>query len=471
MKVKINHNFLYEVEHLVKTFIPNMKFVDHDEALLNIIEPLGDQVKVMATCGSFHHEEIVENQTRAIKRGNSRVIYDVLSKYFQHENPYGTLVGVRPVKLVHEMLELGLSDEMILETLYKNHRISEEKRELLLEIGKREAPYLKDKMDQRYLSLYICIPFCPTRCLYCSFPSNDMKKKKHVVVPYLEALMKSIQAAYEDIQANKKIVDCIYIGGGTPSILSNDQFKSLLGQLDTYFNLKGLKEFTIEAGRPDTIDHEKLVTFKENHVSRICINPQSMNEKTLNLIGRDHHGVSIDTCYELAKKVGFNSINMDIILGLPDEDLDDVKKTIRKIVAMSPENITVHTLAVKTSSRLKEKLEAYNMTQGELVEGMLAYTEETLRNAGYVPYYMYRQKNMVGNFENVGYCKPGYESLYNIRIIEEQHNILALGAGAVSKRCFPNEDRFQRIANIKGVETYIERIDEVIKKTSTFFKI
>ncbi|MCH4888299.1 coproporphyrinogen dehydrogenase HemZ [Acidaminobacter sp. JC074] len=471
MKVKINHEFHYEVEHLLKTFVDKVDFVDDDEELLNTIIEEEDAFRVEATIKEITYSELSAKDKRAVKRSNSRVLYDLMSKITGKVNHYGTLVGVRPVKLVHEMLEKQMSDQEISEKLYMNHRISEKKRALLLEIGKREAPYLADVYDDSLVSLYICIPFCPTRCLYCSFPSNDMRKKGSLVESYLECLHKEIDHAYENLIKYGKKVDCIYIGGGTPSILRDDQFETLLSKLDKYFDTSSLKEFTIEAGRPDTITADKLQVFKDHHVSRICINPQTMNQKTLGLIGRDHSVDSINSVYEVASGFDFRSINMDLILGLPDEDLEDVKKTIDSVLDLSPTNITIHTLAVKTSSRLKETLDKYNMTQSELVEAMLEYTEETVRKAGYVPYYMYRQKNMVGNFENVGYCKPGYESLYNIRIIEEKHNILALGAGAVSKRCFPREDRFQRIANIKGIEAYIERIDDVIKKGHTFFEM
>lgn len=471
MKIFINHEYVYEVGHLVKTFTGDFEFTEDQSDIINLIHIEDDQVTVTAKGRGLVFTEEISNDKRLIKRANARVLYDLLSKIFNKENPYGTLVGVRPVKLVHEMLAIGMSDATIKETLYKNHRISERKQNLLLEVGKREAPFLLDQFDTDKLSLYICIPFCPTRCLYCSFPSNDMRHKGKLVAGYLECLHKEIDAAVKNLKTYNKTVDCIYIGGGTPSILSAVEFDGLLSKLDKHFDLKNLGEFTIEAGRPDTINEDKLKVFKQYHVTRICINPQSMNEKTLDLIGRDHLAKDVTEKFDLAKSFDFDSINMDLILGLPDEDLEDVKTTIEKVLLLEPDNITIHTLAVKTSSRLKEKLEAYKMTQSELVEEMLDYTEDVLRRAGYVPYYMYRQKNMVGNFENVGYCKPGKESLYNIRIIEEKHNILALGAGAVSKRCFPEEDRFQRVANIKGIETYIERIEDVINKGRTFFEM
>ncbi len=472
MKVKMNHEYAYDVQHLLKIFGLELEKVEDSEELLNTVTIEGEIAFISASIGETRFDEQVDaTSKRSVKRANSRVVYDVISTVLGKTSPYGTLVGVRPVKLVHEMLDQGFEEDVIRQKLYDNHRISPEKLDLLIEIGKREQPFLKDKFDDKNLSMYICIPFCPTRCLYCSFPSNDLRQKGKLVDAYLTCLHKEIDAAYELIKTHDKLVDCIYIGGGTPSILSAEQFEELIGKLNNYFNLTNLKEFTVEAGRPDTITEDKLAVLEKYHVSRICINPQSMNGKTLQLIGRDHTVEAIDETYKLSRNYAFDSINMDLILGLPDEDLEDVKATIDHIVALNPENVTIHTLAVKTSSRLKEMLDKYKMTQSDLVEEMLKYSETKLRACGYVPYYMYRQKNMVGNFENVGYCKEGKESLYNIRIIEEQHSILALGAGAVSKRCFPDEDRFERIANVKGIEDYISRIDDVIKKSATFFKI
>ncbi|MBN2796676.1 MAG: coproporphyrinogen dehydrogenase HemZ [Clostridia bacterium] len=476
MRVFVNHSFEYEVEHLIKTFEHDVEFVaDAQEAdLVNVIDyhdhsaylkvVLDGEVEKNIQLG----EDSYENK-RLIKRNNTLLIYDVLTKHFHKTNPWGTLVGVRPGKIVQHMLDLNMAENDIDQVLYDKYRIETNKRKLLMDVAKHERPYLQDIYDKP-LSLYICIPFCPTRCLYCSFPSNDLKQKGRLLEDYLQALHHEIDAMYDLIQKNKRLVDCIYIGGGTPSVLSSQQFMILFQKLDDYFHLKTLKEFTVEAGRPDTITKEKLDVFKVFHVSRICLNPQSMHDKTLNLIGRSHSAEAILDAYELIKSYDFDSINMDLILGLPDEDIEDVKETLDAVIQLNPENITIHTLAVKTSSRLKEKLEAYHMTQSEMVESMINIAQEKMMDNGYHPYYMYRQKNMVGNFENVGYAKLGKDSLYNIRIIEEMHDILALGAGAVSKKVNPLMNRFDRIANIKGLETYLERIEDVIEKKKVFFE-
>lgn len=475
MKVYINHDFKYEVEHLIKTFDQEIIWSDTPgkDVLENTIS-YGDIVEVSAKYNNHFSESIaltgdVHVDKRLIKRANARVIYDLLVSIYNKTNPWGTLVGVRPAKLVHALFEEGLTVAEVHERLYQDHRIEQSKRQLLIDVVMKERKYLDD-VQKRPLSLYLCIPFCPTRCLYCSFPSNDLKKKGKLVEPYLTSLLKEIDANYRRIKKANRQVDCIYIGGGTPSILTAEQFERLLGRLDQYFDLPSLKEFTIEAGRPDTITAEKLAVWEAFHVSRLCLNPQTMNNKTLGLIGRSHTVGAIKETFSLIRQYKFRSINMDLILGLPDEDLDDVQETLDAVVALGPENITIHTLAVKTSSRLKDKLAEYDMTQSEMVEEMLRRAEKAMASHDYYPYYMYRQKNMVGNFENVGYAKTGFESLYNMRIIEEQHDILALGAGAVSKLCFPDENRFQRIANIKGIEEYLERLDDVIEKQKTFFE-
>ncbi len=486
MKVLINHDFKYEVENLMKIFYKVEEFefiseVTSDIYLDNQVVYNKENVTITAKLINskkelLKSEKVIVNKDvhenkRIIKRANARVIYDLLAEYTNKSSEWGVLIGIRPVKIVHKHLDEGKSYEDIDKLLYNDHRISREKRNLLLDIAKRERQYIFEQNDLDKLSLYICIPFCPTRCLYCSFPSNDLRQKGKLVDRYLELLLKELDEAAKNIKKYKRDVDCIYIGGGTPSILSEEQFELLLSKLNNSFDLENLLEFTIEAGRPDTITKEKLEIFKNYHVDRICINPQSMSQKTLELIGRSHKVEDVVETYKLAKSFNFKSINMDIILGLPDEDVEDVVNTLDIITSLDPENITIHTLAVKTSSRLKEHLDKYNMSQEELVRNMLEESEQYMEKFNYKPYYMYRQKNMVGNFENVGYAKEGYESLYNMRIIEEKHDILALGAGAVSKKCFSEEDRFERIANLKGIEDYINRFDDAIKKGRAFFEL
>jgi len=476
MKIFVNHDFKYEAGHLIKAFGLKADFQDQADSadIVNTHRVLED--RVLITCqGPIVVEEVLWTQgvdpyevKRQIKHLNGKVLYKVLSHMSQKDLPWGTLVGVRPAKIVHSLLEAGQSIDQIKVYLADHFMISQEKIDLISQVALAELPFLEDVYDHP-ISLYISVPFCPSQCLYCSFPSNDLKLKGHLVGDYLKVLKREIQAAYEGVRDHKLLVDCLYIGGGTPTALTADQFEDILSLLDQYFDLKGLKEFTIEAGRPKTITADKLKVFKKYHVSRVCLNPQTMHEKTLSHIGRYHSVEDIIKTYDLVKSFDFDCVNMDLILGLPGETIEDVKATIQAVVDMGPENITVHTLAVKRSSTLNQKREDYALPEGEVIKEMVDLVGDLLKEKAYLPYYLYRQKNMAGNFENVGYALRGYESCYNVRIIEEQHSILALGPGAISKKCDPKRSYFDRIATIKGLEQYIDRQDEVVDRVRAFF--
>jgi len=417
----------------------------------------------------FHQDTVVTRRVLPVEGHGKvelkRAVYELLSRHFTPNSKWGILVGIRPVKIVHEMLDEGKAMSSIQKDLRDIYHIHPDKVELMTEIALKERPYLLPN-DPNAISLYICIPFCPTRCLYCSFPSNDLKSKGKRLPEYLEKLNIEIEHAVNHIKSLHKTVDCIYIGGGTPTSIDENQLENLLMNIKKNVDLSKVKEYTVEAGRPDTITLKKLELLKQHGVDRICINPQTMNEETLIRIGRRHSADSIIDIMDLANQVGFKSINMDIILGLPGESLKDAEQTIQSLIQLNPENITVHTLAVKKASRLHDEMASYELAHDAVVEDMLTYTDQILRQSIYSPYYMYRQKKMIGHLENVGYSKIGYESLYNMRIMEEKHSIVACGAGAVSKICEATENRFDRIANFKGLEDYLDRFDEIlIKKT------
>lgn len=344
-----------------------------------------------------------------------------------------------------------------------SYRISDEKIELALQIAEVERPYLVNAATDP-ISLYVCIPFCPTKCLYCSFPSNSMGQKGKLIEPYLDALIKEIKEVSAMIKENGKTVDCVYIGGGTPTSLNEQQLDRLLCALHTNIGTDNLVEYTVEAGRPDSITEAKLLLMKAHNVDRICINPQTMNDTTLKVIGRDHASEEIETVYKMAKGIGFKTINMDLIVGLPGENVNSVVETMSKISELKPENVTLHTLAIKRSSRLNEQFENYKMTEEETVENMMEIANASLYGMDMHPYYMYRQKKILANLENIGFCQEGHESIYNIRIMEERHPIIAVGAGATSKMVYLSENRFQPVSNSKGVEDYISRVDEMIEK-------
>ncbi|MCK9268536.1 MAG: coproporphyrinogen dehydrogenase HemZ, partial [Alkaliphilus sp.] len=381
--------------------------------------------------------------------------------------PWGILTGIRPTKIVHSLLEQGLDEEEILSILIDEYYIDNDKAMLLLNIAKIEHGFVYP-VDEKKISLYIGIPFCPTRCLYCSFPSNSLKRSSHLLDDYVDTLCKEIEGVAGSIKKTGKKVQTIYIGGGTPTTLSIPRFASIFDTIKRVVDLNYLEEFTVEAGRPDTIDYEKLMFLKKEGVTRISINPQTMNNLTLEAIGRGHTAEEIIKSYKMATEVGFENINMDIIIGLPGENSSHVRHTMEQLQRLSPSNLTVHTLAVKRASRLKEIEKDYSLSAQQEVTDMLDITQNYAESMGLKPYYMYRQKHMVGNLENIGYAKPGYECIYNIQIMEEKQTIVALGAGAVSKFTFPKENRLERVPNVKNLEHYIKRIDEMIGRKTKF---
>lgn len=389
--------------------------------------------------------------------------YEVLTQVEASQNPYGTLVGIRPVKLAHEMLDYGKSEPWIRSYLKHLYKVSDEKIDLMMQIAALERPILEDQPEDR-ISLYICIPFCRTRCLYCSFPANPLDKKGHLMGKYVTALKKEIVEMADDLAQRGIDVDCIYIGGGTPTALTEDQFEDLLNCVTSTFDMSKVSEFTVEAGRPDTMSTRKLEAMKTAGVDRICINPQTMVDKTLVAIGRDHRANEVTSLYNEAKALNFAKVNMDLIAGLGDETAVDMGYTVDELLKLRPENITLHTLAVKRASKLNEHRMDHELQGAEVVSQMVSLTTEKLLSAGYEPYYMYRQKQMIGNLENIGFALPGSICLYNVRIMEERHSILALGAGAISKVYFREENRLERFSNSKGLEDYLNRVDELISR-------
>ena len=339
--------------------------------------------------------------------------------------------------------------------------LSREKADLLIDTYRYQQEVC-GKPPHNSIGLYIGIPFCPTRCLYCSFTSNQVPESE--ILRYLEALKKEIEYVGKRMKETGLWSESIYIGGGTPTTLTAEQLDDLLTTVEDNIDLSNTVEFTVEAGRPDTITFEKLQSIKRHGVQRISINPQSMKERTLELIGRSHQPADIIKAFEKSNRVGIPMVNADIIAGLPEEEPEDFADTLKKILELAPENITVHTLAVKRASRLVEVDKDYHYKQGERVKEMLDISREMLSKAGYRPYYLYRQKHMAGSFENVGYCKEETPCIYNIRIMEEHQTILALGAGGISKMYYPEENRLERVPNVSNYEIYISRLDEMLER-------
>ncbi|MCD4711947.1 MAG: coproporphyrinogen dehydrogenase HemZ [Clostridiales bacterium] len=467
----------YELKLILELFLPQsqIQYTEDKDNFHNAVTggafgltvETDKEVTVISSIEAFSAKVLEERTLFALedspKNQFKKHIYQLMSQSFESLSKWGTLVGIRPVKIVHELLDKNVQLHEIKPMIAEEYLVSPEKIDLLIETALRERPHLYPH-NPDLISLYICIPFCPTRCLYCSFPSNDLQKKGKLLPIYLDKLIEELDFAVGELKRNGKTIDCVYVGGGTPTSLDEDQLERLLSRIGEHVNIDEIKEFTVEAGRPDTITLKKLEIMKSYGVDRICINPQTMNDQTLITIGRDHGADQITDVMRLARSVGFKTINMDLIMGLPGETVDDAEKTVESIIKMAPENITVHTLAVKRASALNESRESVELAHDSTVEAMLVRCDARLRAVGHTPYYMYRQKKMIGHLENIGYALKGHSSLYNMRIMEEKHTIIALGAGAVSKLCYPEENRHERVANFKGLEDYINRFEEVLEK-------
>ena len=415
---------------------------------------------------TFEFEEATDDK-KIIRNHIKRELYNIYSRITGKKLPWGTLTGIRPVKIPLGLIEAGCEDEDIISHLQTEYLADRKKSELGLRVAKNEHELLSELDYNNGYSLYIGIPFCPTTCLYCSFTSYPIGMWKDRVDTYLDALLKEL--GYLSELLKDKRPDSIYIGGGTPTTLLPHQFDRLFTFLEKNFDYSSLREFTVEAGRPDSIDRDKLQMIKSHGIDRISINPQTMNQKTLDLIGRRHSAEQIYDAFYLARECGFDNINMDLIVGLPGENIEDVRYTLEEIMKLSPDNLTVHSLAIKRAARLNYMREAYNDYRIENTDEIIAMTEDYAYRMGMEPYYLYRQKNMAGNYENVGYAKQGKKGVYNILIMEEKQSIFAAGAGAQSKIVFPYENRVERIENVKDVSNYIERVDEMIGRKRRFF--
>lgn len=404
---------------------------------------------------------VPENRTES-KSAVKLLLYQFLKEMNGgRELPWGTLTGIRPTKIAMSRLDQGWSEQEIADFMKKQYQTSDEKINLSIEIAERERRLLSVLDYERGYSLYVGIPFCPTTCLYCSFTSYPIGKWRGKTHLYLDALFKELEYTAKRMQGRK--LDTIYMGGGTPTSLSPEELDAIFTKMEELFDCKNALEFTVEAGRPDSITREKLEVMRKHGISRISINPQTMKQETLDLIGRHHTVDMVRDCFFMARELGFDNINMDLIVGLPDETLEDVRYTMEEVCKMHPDSITVHSLAIKRAARLNLFRELY---EGKIhgSQEMIDLTATYARQEGFEPYYLYRQKNMAGNFENVGYAKPGKACLYNILIMEELQTIAACGAGTTTKVVFPAENRKERVENVKEVEQYIERIDEMIQR-------
>jgi coproporphyrinogen dehydrogenase HemZ len=432
----------YDLLELAKMFLP------------------ADEIEILSGDTDRTPADLIIAAEPSDKNARKRQLYDFLSEKTGKTLDWGILTGVRPAKLLKELL-MDHSRARAEYILKETYLVSEEKVKLLFEVNDTEHTVNFDQ-SRAAVGVYVGIPFCPTRCLYCSFPSNKISKEG--ADRYLSALNIEIEATTDILKSLGWYAESIYIGGGTPTSLDEADFDRLLRKINKAFVCEGTKEFTVECGRPDTISDAKLQIILEAGAGRISINPQSMKASTMHLIGRSHTPAQIVEAFGLARNRNVPIINADLIAGLPEESPKDFSESLRQVLALAPANITIHTLSVKKASRLIEEDSGYAFKQAENVREMLIISSRMLKEKGYRPYYLYRQKHMAGNFENVGYALPGTESLYNMRIMSENQSIVALGAGAISKIYFPDENRLERIANVSNYQIYIDRIQDMIDR-------
>nr|WP_315034085.1 coproporphyrinogen dehydrogenase HemZ [uncultured Lachnoanaerobaculum sp.] len=463
--------FEQDIRELLMAFYPEEKYIYTDEdvflSLLLSKDNTDYHIKIKSEDNVLEFSSPLRDTKFDTKNDLKRNIYINLLKLDNKELPWGTLTGIRPTKIVMEMLENDMSLEDIKKHLKEVYLVSDKRIKLCTDTAKNEFNILKKFDYKNGYSLYIGIPFCPTRCLYCSFTSYSIAQWKKDTDTYVEALCKELLAVSKMYEGKK--LQTIYMGGGTPTSLEGYQLSKILNIVKTNFDLSNLLELTVEAGRPDSITREKLEALKDMGVDRISINPQTMQQKTLDLIGRHHSIEDIYESYKLARDVGFENINMDFIIGLNGETLEDVIDSFKKVRTFAPESVTIHSLALKRAARLNTENKREIM-DNDLILSMINTATDTCADLGLEPYYLYRQKNMAGNLENIGFSKPGKECLYNILIMEEKQTIIACGAGTSSKIVF-GDGRIERIENVKDPKLYIERLDEMIMRKESMHGI
>ena len=473
--VQLNkRDFEYDIHSLIRAFYPGVDVplylegeeepqgfekkleVCYSEALIRLIwrDADGKELARRECAVDFYADR------KQTKNALKAALYELLSEYTGQKLPWGNLTGIRPTKIPMGLLEQGWKNTEIADYMRKTYYTSNEKTALAISIANRERAILKDIDYQNGYSLYVGIPFCPSICLYCSFSSSPLSVWKSRVDDYLDALCREIEQTAHIWR--EKQLDTVYIGGGTPTTLEPYQLERLLDTLEECFELAHVKEFTVEAGRPDSITAKKLQVLKDHPVTRISINPQTMNDRTLEIIGRRHTVQQTTEAFALARRIGFDNINMDLIVGLPGEGYAEVEHTMRQVTALAPDSITVHSLALKRATRLNLFKDQYAPMSFVNNQEIMDMTARYAAQAGQFPYYLYRQKNMAGNFENVGYAREGAAGIYNILIMEEKQSILALGAGASTK--LVDGERIERVENVKDIRSYIERIDEMIDR-------
>lgn len=472
MILYISHNFFhYEAGNLCRLFFPyeNLKVVENKEeiqgdfvVMAEILQDKTCSVKITKN----NEEKITERQFSSLEDKEYNItstMYLAFTEFCGYEPKWGMLTGIHPVKLycqyVKEMGETE-ADRVFLEDFF----VSREKLEICKKIKNIQEPSINLLKDDDF-SLYISIPFCPTRCAYCSFVAQSIEKQKKLIEPYVEKLLEEIAHASKVAKETGLRLVTVYMGGGTPTTLNPNQLERVINAVKENFDMTACREFTVEAGRPDTIDREKLKTLKKLGISRISINPQSLEDKVLENIGRKHTAQDVIDAYHLSREEGMDNINMDLIAGLEGDTFETFKETMEKVIALNPENVTVHSLALKRSAEIfaKDDTKEYHHNT-DSVSDMIGYSIKRLTEEGYSPYYLYRQSRMAGNQENTGWAKFSTTCEYNIYTMDETHTVIACGAGGVSKIKDPYSNQLERIFNFKYSYEYLTRFDEILKR-------
>lgn len=468
------HPFRYEMSCLLMLFFPGERIVDSEDCppgeewVLTALE-VGEAVS-LAVGARLGGQVLEERATLPLsttpqerERGLAVAGYRLLSQMTGKAPKWGILTGVRPVKLLERSLEGGMTKEEAERLFREEYLVSAEKLRLAMATQEMEHKILGRSTPESY-SLYISIPFCPSRCLYCSFVSHSIEKTQKLIDPYVNRLCEEIAHTARVAEELGLRLRTVYFGGGTPTAITAEQLKRLTDAVAASFDLSDIWEYTIEAGRPDTITREKLQVIKDAGVTRISINPQTLEDGVLEFVGRKHTAAETAEAFRLAREVGFTNINMDLIAGLPTDSPAGFRRTMAGILELGPENVTVHTLSVKRAADLTGAENLDLAAQAAGVGEMVDFAQETLMANGYGPYYLYRQKNMLDNLENTGYCKPGTEGLYNVYIMDETHTILACGAGAVTKLRQPDGPEIERIFNFKYPYEYLDRFGTILER-------
>lgn len=460
----INHPFSYDMKNICTVFFPFEKIRNEGDDDIVVTTKIENNQMLAEVDAYGRHLSRAHNieQNEDMAEAMSVLLYNTLSELTGCKPPWGILFGVRPAKLMHRFCE-ELGRDKAREYFINNFLVTPQKTDLALEVMQRENKIISLSGDNSF-SLYVSIPFCPTRCSYCSFVSHSIERTKKLVEPYVELLCLELKRIGEIAKALNLRLETIYFGGGTPTTLSAENLNKLFAAISNSFDLSNLREYTVEAGRPDTVTADKLLTIKNAGVERISINPQSFNDEVLKAIGRKHTSRQTLEAFELARRYGFENINTDLIAGLPLDSLESFQNSVDTAISLGAESVTVHTLAMKSAAYMVTKDNPFDLKDRALTTEMVDYSNTALNASGYYPYYMYRQSKSLGNLENVGWCRDNKDCLYNVYMMDETHSVFAAGAGAVTRLKDRQSGHIERIYNYKYPYEYIDNFEEILKR-------